>query len=49
MFRCEKCGKSHDPIEIRDRMWKREDSFRDREEYDKASDKDGILQINIMM
>ena len=45
---CSKCGKKHDPIEIRDRMWKSESSFdSDRTKYDKESDKNGILQIDI--
>ena len=26
-FNCIKCGREHDPIDIRDRMWKSEDSF----------------------
>jgi DNA-directed RNA polymerase subunit M/transcription elongation factor TFIIS len=31
---CSKCGKRHDPIEIRDRMWKKESEFKQREKDD---------------
>jgi hypothetical protein len=49
MLRCPNCGREHDPIEIRDRMWKKEESFKDRSDYDKASNKDGIIEVSFTM
>lgn len=48
-LRCSKCGREHDPIEIRDRMWKKAESFKDRSRYDKALNKDGVLEISFTM
>jgi hypothetical protein len=49
MMRCAKCGREHDPIEIRDRMWKKAESFKDRSRYDDALNKDGVLEISFTM
>ena len=43
---CTRCGRRHDPIEIRDRMWKKESSFKPREKME-GENEDGVLVINI--
>lgn len=42
-LKCVNCGKLHDPIEIRDRMWKKESQFKDIKEDDGK-----ILSISFM-
>ena len=41
MLKCVSCGKAHNPIEVRDRMWKSLDSFTEADfEYEGDTDVD---------
>ena len=44
---CSRCGRKHDPIEIRDRMWKSESSFKRREIKMEGEDENGVLVLDI--
>jgi NADH pyrophosphatase NudC (nudix superfamily) len=43
---CTRCGRRHDPIEIRDRMWKAEESFIPREPIE-GEDENGVLVLDV--
>ena len=46
-LKCVKCGKAHDPIDIRDRMWKKEGTFARDKIKDLELNEKGELDIEI--
>ncbi len=44
---CTKCGKEHDPIDVRDRMWKKESQFFHRQNRDPKDNKP--LELEFLM